>query len=125
MTDIAPEGILFLTKEENHSNYDVLISSHEISGTTTIFKIEDNTVGFNENDVENFNCFPNPMTKIVNIKGDLPQESTYQITDMLGRKIKSGILNSNTIPVSELENGMYVLSIYQSNVLIYSTELVK
>ncbi|MGB0870420.1 MAG: choice-of-anchor I family protein [Flavobacteriales bacterium] len=125
MTDIAPEGILFLTKEENHSDYDVLISSHEISGTTTIFKIEDNTVGFNENDVENFSCFPNPMTNIINIKGDLSQESTYQLTDMLGRKIKSGILNSNTIPVSELENGMYVLSIYQSNVLIYSTELVK
>lgn len=32
---------------------------------------------------------------------------------------------SKTNPVSELKYGVYVLSIYQSNVLIYLTDIVK
>ena len=125
MVDVAPEGILFLTADENHSEYDVLISSHEVSGTTTIFKIEDNTIGLEENNDVNITVYPNPVVNTLNIEGNFQFGSTYTLTDVNGKVIQSNILNTNTIDVSLLNNGVYILSITLNDELIYSKEIIK
>lgn len=125
MTDIAPEGILFLSAEDNHSEYDLVISSHEVSGTTTIFKIEDNTVGLIDNKEIKVSVYPNPMVEELNIEGYFSENSTYTITDMNGKIIQTNVLTSQTINVSQLIKGAYNLSIISNNQLIYSQELIK
>lgn len=126
MVDIAPEGILFLNADDNHTNFDVVISSHEVSGTTTIFKIVDNTFGLNETPSININAYPNPVTDILNITGNFDYTKTYySVIDMNGKTIQSDILNTNTIDVSKLNNGVYILSITSNNELIYSKEIIK
>lgn len=125
MTDIAPEGILFLSADDNHSNFDVVISSHEVSGTTTIFKIEDNTIGLEEEDDINVIVYPNPVVDVLNIEGDFTNETYYTLTDINGKIIQSNILSSNSIDVKALSNGIYILSITSNNVLIYSKEIIK
>lgn len=125
MTDIAPEGILFLSADDNHSAFDVLISSHEVSGTTTIFKIEDNTVGLEENENMNITVFPNPVVNTIYVNGDLSLNTTYVLTDVNGKTVQSNILESNAIHVNQLNKGVYILSILENNKLIYSKEIIK
>lgn len=125
MTDIAPEGILFLAAEDNHSDFDVVISSHEISGTTTIFKIEDNTIGTSDYQNIQVNVFPNPMVNQLHIEGEFEGNSRYTLTDVQGKVVKSEELQSNTIDVSKLEKGVYILSIATNNKLIYTQEIIK
>ncbi len=125
MTDIAPEGILFLSAEDNHSEYDVVISSHEVSGTTTIFKIEDNTIGYAEENNIEVSIYPNPVVNVLNIDGNFDENTHYTITDINGKTMKSNILNTNSIDVKQLNNGIYVLSITFNDQLIYSKEFIK
>ncbi len=41
-TDIAPEGLVFVKEEDSPNGKALLIVSHEISSTTTIFEIKKN-----------------------------------------------------------------------------------
>lgn len=125
MTDIAPEGILFLAADDNHSDFDVVISSHEVSGTTTIFKIEDNTIGTSDYQNIQVNVFPNPMVNQLHVEGEFEGNTSYTLTDVQGKVVKSEALQSNTIDVSNLEKGVYILSIEINNKLIYTQEIIK
>lgn len=40
MTDIAPEGIIFIDAEKSHTGRNMLVVSNEVSGTATIYLIE-------------------------------------------------------------------------------------
>lgn len=125
MTDIAPEGILFLSSADNHSNYDVVISSHEVSGTTTIFKIEDNTIGIKDNHTFECSIYPNPMGNILNIDGEFNDQMVYSISDINGRVVQSDDLKSNQIDVSQLNKGVYIFSIKEGNTRVYTKEIIK
>ncbi len=61
----------------------------------------------------NLKLLSNPVNQQVKIEG-LPKiqvSDSYQILDMQGRQLLSGILTDNLIPVAELNTGMYILSI--------------
>ena len=62
--------------------------------------------------------FPNPATNKISIEGDfLNEEVQLQLTDMLGREIKTGILTKTktTIDVSEVQEGIYFLILQTIN----------
>ncbi|MBU0655498.1 MAG: choice-of-anchor I family protein [Gammaproteobacteria bacterium] len=42
--DIAPEGVIFIAAEDSPNNTPLLVAAHELSGTTTIFKIKSSEV---------------------------------------------------------------------------------
>jgi len=56
-----------------------------------------------------FNIHPNPVKDILNIKTNNLELKNYNIYNMLGQQIVSGILENKTINVSELINGMYFI----------------
>lgn len=68
---------------------------------------------------------PNPAHNLVYI-GGLKQSNSFNITDLLGKKMFSGIVseNNNSIDIHQLNSGMYILSIY-SNGSVESFKLLK
>ncbi|MEM7012817.1 MAG: choice-of-anchor I family protein, partial [Verrucomicrobiota bacterium] len=55
MTDIAPEGLVFVPAENSHTSKNLLIVSNEVSGTTAIYEIEDPLSGKEESALSNVN----------------------------------------------------------------------
>jgi sialate O-acetylesterase len=61
---------------------------------------------------------PNPCHNFIKIDGTIIGISKIEIFDMIGRKVKSQVGNrfsDNTIEVSDISNGAYMLKIYQND----------
>jgi Leucine-rich repeat (LRR) protein len=74
-----------------------------------------------------FSIFPNPTKLSFNINlNETMDSANYTITDMLGHKVKTGDLNSdisNSIDVSALKAGLYVVDISQGDQVIKSFKI--
>ncbi len=68
------------------------------------------------NDQNSLVVYPNPATELLNIK--LPvafgTNNEYQITDITGRKFMQDKFLGDPINISELQNGIYFITIYNS-----------
>jgi len=59
-----------------------------------------------------FSVAPNPASDIITIKGDFEADATAQLTDASGRVIETlNVKNGQTIDVSALNSGMYLLTV--------------
>ena len=59
--------------------------------------------------------YPNPVTDLLYFESQFTNNEQFEIFDLRGRKIKSGKISGNTVNVSRLQNGMYVLKILGEN----------
>ena len=72
-------------------------------------------VGINEVNSMQISIFPNPVQSTLNIRTNKDQ-CTYSIVSVLGRTIKNGEINGDTIlNVSDLKNGMYFIQVTSKN----------
>ena len=76
------------------------------SDTATV-TVQINGIGIDESS-RNISIFPNPARDHINVVG-MENTATYSITDLGGRIVAQGRLESGRIPVSELSNGTYIL----------------
>jgi len=81
--------------------------------------IEDGT-GINRNILNsNITLFPNPANGEIHIKNYIPaQIKGYTVMDISGKSIKQGKLHSNTIDVSEMNKGIYIIKLKTNSGLI-------
>ncbi|MFY8109032.1 MAG: T9SS type A sorting domain-containing protein [Bacteroidia bacterium] len=82
-----------------------------IGVTTTKLKIENSLKENNSEKV--YELYPNPTTGIIRIEGQIPySERYYQIFDITGKLVTSGISNSDSsINLSHISKGMYFLEL--------------
>jgi len=74
---------------------------------TATVTVQINGIGIDESS-RNISIFPNPARDHINVIG-MENTATYSITDLGGRIVAQGLLESGRIPVSELSNGTYIL----------------
>ena len=79
----------------------------------------DNTTSIKSKD-QDFNnqieLFPNPASHVLNIESDILQEEDhYQIFDINGALVCSGVLKEGGIDISTLKRGVYVLGVQNEN----------
>lgn len=105
--DHGAEGITYITKEQSPDEFGYILVANEISGTITIYAIDENELSIanpsTKRDV--FAVFPNPS------QGDivyLNKMSDITVYDMQGKIIKSH-KQTLTIDVSDLSAGIYVV----------------
>jgi len=74
-------------------------------------------VGVNEPSEETLNIFPNPAQNQITVQG-VRAGSTYQLSNLLGETFMQGQASAQqiTIPVQQLSNGIYLLTLEQSGV---------
>lgn len=84
-----------------------------ITETSLVLSQEDGIfVGVNELESFDFNVAPNPANDIVTVFGEFDAAATAQLLDASGRVINTfAIENGQTIDVSNLNSGMYLLTI--------------
>lgn len=70
--------------------------------------------------------FPNPTTGIIDIKSpDIGRVSRLLVVDINGRTVRSYLdFNSKNINISDLENGIYMLHIYDDTKLINASKIM-
>ncbi len=104
-------------------DYAVIVSYNGCTDTSATVHIFRDETGMENLDVNNYVAiYPNPVTEMLNVKqnGNFIR-NTYEIHDLLGRKIMSGQLNSENvqIDVSKLSPGIYILEINNDMKLNY------
>ena len=73
---------------------------------------QDTNLKVDEIDVAQFALYPNPAKDILNFT--LSETNTayeYEISNMLGEKVSYGNVNSNSISIINLANGVYIVKI--------------
>ena len=74
------------------------------------------TLSLNQFDATSFSIFPNPTnTGIVTITSSVNEEINVQVFDLLGKQVKNETLTNNTLNVSNLKTGIYLVKITQNN----------
>lgn len=107
MTDIAPEGLVFVPANESHTGKSMLIVSNEVSGTTTIYEIAAATnLSLEDRKKPNFSVYPNPSSGVINFEGDFIPK-WIRILDITGKTVLETSLSSNTLNIEFLNNGLY------------------
>jgi ELWxxDGT repeat protein len=54
--------------------------------------------------------YPNPSSSFVKVKGDFADEVTYQIFNLLGKRVQTGTIKNNLIN-HNLKNGLYIIKL--------------
>ena len=126
MTDIAPEGIIFISENNNPTGQNLLIVSHEVSGTTAIFAIDNVSNIDKVKQDQRVLVFPNPTEDVLTIEMNTAINS-YSIVNELGQVLMQGSVNAKqmNLNISELPTGVYVLMIKGENGKILPKKVVK
>jgi hypothetical protein len=70
------------------------------------------TLAVNNTTLAAVNSFPNPFTDQLTIQGNIKANERYILFDILGKRIRSGIINTeNTIQLDDLNSGIYFIKI--------------
>lgn len=107
-------GYLF---SRNTINYDLFVAD----GFTLIDKLFLTPVGIPDSKTSQFIAYPNPADKYLHIKVDSDMIPYHcQIIDIMGRTLKEFKFNelSESIDISELEPGMYIIRLTSQNGVI-------
>ncbi|MEM1137539.1 MAG: T9SS type A sorting domain-containing protein [Bacteroidota bacterium] len=107
-------------------------SPYNFTGTATDFgsTFWETTLGIDEFLKGNVNIYPNPITSIVNLQIDdqILGAMSLQITDLSGRLVSTSEVRggmNNEINLDNIENGIYMLTIYVGASAVLSQKVVK
>ena len=80
-----------------------------LAGHTRVYKLE---TGANTETIEAHKIYisPNPVSDILTVNG-ISQPVEFQITDLTGKEILSGEISNNSVDVSSLKVGLYLLKL--------------
>jgi hypothetical protein len=128
--DLGVEGLVFISEGESPINEPLLVTTNEISGTTSIFRVVTDNHSASAN--ATLSVFPNPVSNqvTVSLPGD-EQVQSISASHLMNGKLFSlqatsqdSESNSFTAEVSHLPKGIYNLIIY-TNSGVYNHQLIK
>ena len=115
--DTGPDGGTFVEANWTFSGIDVFDGQTTNATATTPFPIGTygNTLSVDSFTVSNFSLYPNPTnTGFVNITTTSSEKVNVNVFDILGKKVISQTLNNNTLNVSDLNSGVYIVKLTQN-----------
>lgn len=92
-----------------------------------VWKVEDQSTGIDAETMEQLSVYPSPVENKLFINVNLDNRINYNIFDLNGRILESGVLNnstSNELDVDELEPGLYFIQLKNNNDL-YRAQFIK
>lgn len=92
------------------------------SSSFDVNTIDSNPLGSNA--VSDFMVFPNPAKDFIQVHFAKAKNLTFKIVNLVGKTIKSGIITNNTMNISDLKTGIYLLKVNDGQKSM-TTKLVK
>lgn len=115
--DAGVEGLVFVPAKQSHTGKNLLIASHEVSGTTTIFQIDDllpSEITEQKSIVNDFNLYPNPSQNTIQITlKETVKAATVKVLNTMGQTVLSQEMNEQNmqLDIAHLANGVYIVTI--------------
>jgi trimeric autotransporter adhesin len=108
----------------NNQNFRCIVSSGSCKDTSSIGKLTvNNNTGINSpSNVNALKVYPNPASTLIHIDLEKPGYYTAKLSSFAGQSIVTP--TTGTIDTSALANGVYILTIYDSNNQLISTNKV-
>ncbi|NND63887.1 MAG: T9SS type A sorting domain-containing protein, partial [Flavobacteriaceae bacterium] len=75
----------------------------------------DGVLGVNDEDNNRFSMYPNPANNTVNIASTEAGSKLVAVYDVLGKLVINTELNTDTLDISRLTSGVYIVKITQGN----------
>ena len=120
-TDAGVEGLVFVPAASSHTGKNLLIASHEVSGTTTIFQINDlipSAIEEIKTMSNDFIIYPNPSQNKVTLSMKFAvNDATVKVYNTIGQIVQSVIMNAQDMEmdINSLSNGVYFITITDKN----------
>jgi hypothetical protein len=111
----------------NGSTGNVSVTTLGGSSTLAGFILNPNKLGISELQINQLQLYPNPAQETITIKSDMNLNGKeYCIFDFVGKSVLKGKFSDDikSVSVSELNNGVYILTIYDFNNKLISTNKV-
>lgn len=135
MNPIVPTDYGFLLLHITpHTNYGTAIVRYAVwdiatptlKDTLTYILTVNAPSTINETENKNvFSIFPNPATESIHVVFADNKQHLFEIHNSVGEKISSGITSTNyKLPVSNLNNGIYTISILSENQIIHTKKFL-
>ncbi len=96
-----------ITEREDDGGYYITARDNNDASTT---------LGIGENNTNAFSLYPNPANTQINIVSQLSGEKTVTVFDISGKRLVQKTLNSDTMDISQLTSGMYIVKISQGTI---------
>ena len=94
----------------NNGRYQVVV---DVMHTVDTIFVTNISTGLGSDDIEkntlSFTVYPNPTVDYLNISGDDTQNATFRVFSVSGSLVREGNLENNTIDVTSINNGNYIL----------------
>ena len=127
-TDVAPEGLFFVPASASHTQEHLLIVSHEVSGTTVVYQIDDLLTSTTLLSQEPVQLYPNPTTGWLRVTlPRLEQEVQYQLHNVFGQTLLEGQWREQQAQLSleHLPSGCYFLVVEGAGLPKVSYQVLK
>ena len=86
----------------------------------------DGSLGLENNSQKTFSIYPNPVSNgYVNVTSTANGAKTVSVYDVLGKQIFNTAISSDTLNVSELTSGVYIIKISQNGILSTKKLVIK
>lgn len=93
---------------------------------TTWADVTPQVLSNDEFNLDTVSIYPNPTTSgVVNITSTNTTKMNVQLFDVLGKQVKNETLTNNSLNVSELKSGIYIVRITQNNAVITKKLIIK
>ncbi|MUU78609.1 T9SS type A sorting domain-containing protein [Winogradskyella endarachnes] len=116
-TDSSPSALIdsFALRQDSTAETPALIID-EIRIATTWAEVTPQSLSVVDNNKNQFSIFPNPTnTGFVNISSTNSADINIKVYDVLGKQVISETITNNTLNVSNLKSGVYIVKITQNN----------
>ena len=70
-----------------------------------------------------YRVYPNPAKKIINVDGEFPLTTMWEIVNLNGAVVKKGELRDNTIDTSSISKGLFLLSLKNENSILFTQKI--
>ena len=102
------------------SDYGVVLAARVLADITV------HTASISENNIEGFNMYPNPVNDgVLNITTLQNLDKNVQIFDILGKQVLATTITGNTVNVSKLNAGIYLIKVEEAGNTVTRKLIVK
>lgn len=97
--------------KEREKSLGITVAATEKAGWMVLSSVNSNTQGVNTTALKNMSVYPNPAKEVLFLTQSLQEPTLVDVYSVFGALVKSLMISSNEINISDLSSGCYILKI--------------